>query len=233
MEREPHQERAHRPVAESNPKPRITSSVIDGIKPRPPAGPEGPRFTQISSSTNYQHLQPRHPREILKRYVFRPIITQTLWKEAVSLNADGQKQQYHLPFDDQEPTAGNYFYVEKKRELHPRYFEIIGSHLVMRASPATPVLNYLNLTHFQLRQGSWTTKEGRTIYLLHFTNNIHRDYLATKCCRIMWKWFHLMSKYCIGAAFEDMYTLQQLLGKGEYGVVRLVERKNDTNLLSQ
>jgi calcium/calmodulin-dependent protein kinase I len=69
--------------------------------------------------------------------------------------------------------------------------------------------------------------------LLHFTNNIHRDYLATKCSRIMWKWFHLMTKFCIGAAFEDMYTLQQLLGKGEYGVVRLVERKNDTNLLSQ
>lgn len=196
-------------------------------------GVDGPRFNQISSSTTYHNLQPRHPREILKRYVFRPIITQTLWKEAVNLGQDGQKKPHPLPFEDQEPTAGNYFYVEKKRELHPRYFEIIGSHLVMRASPATPVLNYLNLTHFQLRQGSWTTKEGRTIHLLHFTNNIHRDYLATKCSRIMWKWFHLMSKYCIGAAFEDMYTLQQLLGKGEYGVVRLVERKNDTNLLSQ
>lgn len=175
-----------------------------------------------SSSNTMSNTKPFDPQKI----VFRPARTSKFW-----LVIDHTDQEVNSLLD-RPATLANFFDITKENRdgtvrLEKRYFEIIHHYLVMRKSLDKVPVNYLDLTFIHLEFNIST--HCKTKYFVLLLSNIKKfDRLITTDESLAYKWYFILTKFCVGIKFKDMYDLNTAkpLGVGGFGSVFIAKLKN-------
>ena len=129
------------------------------------------------------------------------------------------------------PTIfGTHFYIcssSTKKNYYRYYFELRDHFIFCRREKSKNEIAFMDVRNAFMKETSNTMIEGKKFFGLKFIKKKTYEELFHEDEDVVNQWFEYLKKHCILTKFRCFFESKQVIGKGNFAKVFLVERKKD------
>jgi len=120
------------------------------------------------------------------------------------------------------PIKQEFFYMllsSKVEKLSKFYLQVLNGRIYMRNSPDSPVLAYIDIAYSRLKLLKQVEVTGKVLNGIRFIKNKNYEEILHPDIDVVNEWFDTLKRYCVLSKFREIYTIKNVIGKGNFAKV--------------
>lgn len=126
--------------------------------------------------------------------------------------------------------CSEYYYMmlsSKSEKLNKFFLQMVDGKILMRSSPEGSLLGLINIDYARIKLLKPHDKCGKVLSGIRFIKDKNYEEILHPDTEIVQRWYDDLKRYCILSKFREIYTIKDMIGKGNFAKVYVSSRNAD------